>query len=197
MLASIQKDQKESLKIKGYTRKPGKVEAKKLRNNTLVPACLYGKDIENINLSISHKDAIKLRRGQIVEIDLNGNLYRSIVKEIQYDYLKDKIIHVDFLGLKEGRFIEIQVPIEITGESQGVKKGGILQVLLNSLTIKVLPDNIPDKILIDISSLDIGDSIHVSDLIKQEEFKNIKFINKADTTIVTVTTPEEKTEEEQ
>lgn len=198
MLATLVKSDKQISKIKTFPRNAGKVAAKTSRLNNLVPCCLYGKDISNREFSISLKDASRLRNGQIVELLFDDKSYKSVIKEIQYDYLKDRILHIDFLGLVEGRFIEIEVPIEITGESQGVKKGGILQVLISSLTIKVLPDNIPEKITIDVTDLDLGDSIHVSDLVKIEHFKNIKFVNKLETAIVTVTVPqEEKTESEQ
>lgn len=198
MLATLVKSDKQISKIKTFPRNSGKVAAKISRLNNLVPCCLYGKDMSNREFSISLKDASRLRNGQIVELLFDDKSYKSVIKEIQYDYLKDRILHIDFLGLVEGRFIEIEVPIEITGESQGVKKGGILQVLINSLTIKVLPDNIPEKITIDVTDLDLGDSIHVSDLVKIEHFKNIKFVNKLETAIVTVTVPqEEKTESEQ
>jgi large subunit ribosomal protein L25 len=93
--------------------------------------------------------------------------------------------------LVEGRFIEIEVPIEFVGESQGAKKGGIIQFLLDTLTIKVLPDSIPEKIVIDVSSLDIGDSLHIEDLTKIDSFKNVVFVDKLDTPIVTVSKPEE------
>lgn len=199
MLATLVKNEKESLTVETFPRRKGKVESKNIRKKDLIPACLYGKDIPNKEFAILHKKASSLRVGQIVDLQLEGKTYKCVVKEIQFDYLKDRILHVDFLGLVEGRFIEIEVPVEITGESQGVKQGGILQVLLNSLTIKVLPDNIPEKIIVDVSNLDIGDSIHVSDLMNSEQFKNIKFVNKADTAIVTVTISkeeEEKTEEQ-
>ncbi|MCS7243471.1 MAG: 50S ribosomal protein L25 [Candidatus Calescibacterium sp.] len=194
MLATLTKAERESIIIEASNRNHGKVESKNIRHKGFVPACLYGKDIQNKTISISLKDATKLRTGQIVQLKIDGDYYRSVVKEIQYDYLKDKIIHVDFMALVEGRFIEIEVPLEITGESQGVKKGGILQVLLNTLKLKVLPNNIPEKIVLNVTNLDIGDSIHVSDLVNIEEFKGIKFVNRADTTIVTVTSAEEKTE---
>ncbi|MCX7758571.1 MAG: 50S ribosomal protein L25 [bacterium] len=196
MLATLTKAEKESIIIEANNRDCGKVESKNIRNKSFVPACLYGKDIQNKTISILLRDAMKLRTGQIVQLKIEGDYYRSVVKEIQYDYLKDKIIHIDFLGLVEERFIEIEVPLEITGESQGVKKGGILQILLNTLKLKVLPNNIPEKIVLNVTNLDIGDSIHVSDLMNIEEFKGIKFVNRADTTIVTVTSAEEKTEKE-
>ncbi len=193
MTMFVVKNEKEEMTIEGLLRGKGKVEAKKQREKKLIPACLYGKDTPNIEFSINVKDAEKLRIGQIVKIKVDNNLYKSVVKEIQYDYLKDKTLHVDFLSLIEGRFIEIEVPLEIRGESPGVKAGGVLQVLLNKLTIKVTPDNIPDKIIIDISNLNIGDSIHVSNLI--EKFKDIKFVDRGDTAIVTITHEEETTEE--
>lgn len=193
MPSTLVKSNVEEILIEASNRKVGKVEAKYLRQKKLIPACLYGKDFQNVEISIPLREALKLKTGQIVKINLQDQSYRAVVKEIQRDYLRDRILHIDFLVLVPGRPVEIEVPIEIQGESQGVKKGGILQVLLDKLTIKVPPENVPEKIVIDINDLDIGDSIHISDLMDQ--FKDVKFVNRADTTVITVTSPEEEKEE--
>lgn len=193
MIATVVKRSKEEITVNAYLRGAGKVEAKNLRRKGLIPACLYGKNVNNLNICIPLKEASKLRVGQIVQLKIDNQLYKSVIKEIQQDYLEDTILHLDFLFLVPGRFIEIEVPVEIEGESQGVKKGGILQILLNKLIVKVSPENIPEKIVIDVTNLDIGDSIHIADLM--EQFRDIKFVNKGDTAIVTVTAPEEENTE--
>lgn len=193
MPLALVKGSEEEVVVEASARKLGKVESKFLRKQNLVPACLYGKDFQNIQISIPSKEASNMKVGQIVKINFQNQFYRAVVKEVQRDYLKDKILHVDFLVLLPDRPVEVEVPIEIQGESQGVKKGGVLQILLDKLTINVLPENIPEKIVIDVTNLDIGDSIHISDLVNQLE--NIKFVDKADTTIITVTSPEERKEE--
>jgi len=189
------------LSIQATLREKGKVASKNYRKQKLIPACLYGKDIKNLDITIDQKVAQKLRTGQIVDIDLAlGDQRKSlkcVVKDIQYNYLGNAILHIDFMVLVEGRFIEIEVPVEFVGESQGAKKGGIIQFLLDTLTIKVLPDSIPEKIVIDVSSLDIGDSLHIEDLTKIDSFKNVVFVDKLDTPIVTVSKPEESEGQEQ
>ncbi|MFN4219665.1 MAG: 50S ribosomal protein L25, partial [bacterium] len=129
MSTTLIKSNVDELLIEVTGRKVGKVESKNLRKKSLIPACLYGKDFQNIEISIPLKEASKLKIGQIVKLNLQNQSYRAVVKEIQRDYLKDRILHMDFLVLIPGRPIEIEVPLEIQGESQGVKKGGILQVL--------------------------------------------------------------------
>jgi len=202
MTITLVKSDKEIITIDCLVRETGKVAAKQNRKKNLIPACVYGKDFQNLNILINHKVAQKLRVGQIVNLKVNHNgntnSYKCVVKDIQYNYLGDSILHLDFMVLVEGRFIEIEVPIEFTGESQGVKKGGVLQILLDKLTIKVSPDNIPEKVVLDISNLDIGDTLHVGDLVKDENLKpylkNIVFVNKLDTPIVTISS--ESTEQE-
>ncbi|MFN3478642.1 MAG: 50S ribosomal protein L25 [bacterium] len=193
MSTTLIKSNVDELSMEVTARKVGKVESKFLRKKNLVPACLYGKDFQNTEISIHLKEASKLKIGQIVKVNFQNQSYRAVVKEIQKDYLKDKILHIDFLVLVMGRPVEIEVPLEIQGESQGVKKGGILQVLLDKLTIKVTPENIPEKIVVDVTDLDVGDSIHIYDLMNQ--LKDVKFLNRADTAIITVTSPEEEKEE--
>lgn len=174
-------------------RKTGKVESKKLIKQGYVLINLYGKDVNNFALKVKRDEIEKInpRLGQILNVKLNSNEYKAVIKEIQRDIIKRNITHIDMLILVPDRYVEVTVPVEFVGESIGVKKGGVLQILLNKLTIKTLPAYLPEKIEIDLSHLDIGDSIHIGDL----KMEGIKFVERDDVAIVTVTLETEESQQ--
>lgn len=174
-------------------RKTGKVESKKLIKQGYVLINLYGKDVNNLALKVKRDEIEKInpRLGQILNVKLNSNEYKAVIKEIQRDIIKRNITHIDMLILVPDRYVEVTVPVEFVGESIGVKKGGVLQILLNKLTIKTLPAYLPEKIEIDLSHLDIGDSIHIGDL----KMEGIKFVERDDVAIVTVTLETEESQQ--
>lgn len=174
-------------------RQTGKVESKKLIKQGYVLINLYGKDVNNLALKVKRDEIEKInpRLGQILNVKLNSNEYKAVIKEIQRDIIKRNITHIDMLILVPDRYVEVTVPVEFVGESIGVKKGGVLQILLNKLTIKTLPTYLPEKIEIDLSHLDIGDSIHIGDL----KMEGIKFVERDDVAIVTVTLETEESQQ--
>ncbi len=174
-------------------RQTGKVESKKLIKQGYVLINLYGKDVNNLALKVKRDEIEKInpRLGQILNVKLNSNEYKAVIKEIQRDIIKRNITHIDMLILVPDRYVEVTVPVEFVGESIGVKKGGVLQILLNKLTIKTLPAYLPEKIEIDLSHLDIGDSIHIGDL----KMEGIKFVERDDVAIVTVTLETEESQQ--
>lgn len=174
-------------------RQTGKVESKKLIKQGYVLINLYGKDVNNFALKVKRDEIEKInpRLGQILNVKLNSNEYKAVIKEIQRDIIKRNITHIDMLILVPDRYVEVTVPVEFVGESIGVKKGGVLQILLNKLTIKTLPAYLPEKIEIDLSHLDIGDSIHIGDL----KMEGIKFVERDDVAIVTVTLETEESQQ--
>ncbi len=181
--------------------KTGKEVAKKLRKAGFIPAILYGKEIEPTPLTIKYSEFEKIYKrykGEAVIYTLefeNGALSRkqAILKEIQRHPVTDMIIHVDFQAIEEGKPIEIKVPLEFVGKPVGVTKGGVLEIMLHELTIECLPSDIPDKITVDLSSLDVGDSLHVSDIKVPE---NIKVVDSPEETVATVVAEEGEEGEE-
>lgn len=112
---------------------------------------------------------IKKIKGETVIFNLeftdNKNFTKkAILKEIQRNPITDKVIHLDFQSIEEGKPLEVEVPIEFIGKPLGLTKGGILEIMLHTLTIECLPTDMPDKIVVDLSSLDLGDSLHVRDI---------------------------------
>lgn len=182
--------------------KTGKEMAKKLRKAGFIPAILYGKGIEPTPLTIKYSDferVYKRYKGEAVIYTLefeNGALSKkqAILKEIQRHPVTDMVIHVDFQAIEEGKPIEIKVPLEFVGKAVGVTRGGVLEIMLHELTIECLPKDIPDKITVDISSLDVGDSLHVADIKVPE---NIKIVDSPEETVLTIVAEEVSEEAEE
>jgi large subunit ribosomal protein L25 len=150
----------------------GKGVARGLRRQGQIPAILYGEG-EPISLTADPKvllRALGTEAGENVILNLtivDGKDFtrKAMVKEVQVDPVTGKPLHADFLAISMERPIEVEVPVEVAGVPEGVKeKGGILDQILREIRVRCLPVAIPDRIGLDVSSLDIGDVLHVSDL---------------------------------
>lgn len=153
--------------IKAETRTAlGKKGAKATRKEGRIPCVLYGGD-EVIHFSTTQNEVrhlIYTPDFKIAEVEVDGKPFRCIVKEKQYHPVTDSILHLDFLRLEDGRPIKVQVPIRFKGTSPGVKSGGKLIQNVRNVTIKALPENIIDEVTVDISKLDLGQSIRIRDI---------------------------------
>jgi large subunit ribosomal protein L25 len=127
---------------------------------------LYGVEKDCVALSINKKELDKLlsETHSVINVKFDGNEQKSVFKEIQYHPVKGDIIHVDLQRIKAGQEISVSVPIKFVGEAPGIKTGGLFQTIKSELDISTLPKYLPNEIVIDISSLEIGDTVHVSDL---------------------------------
>jgi large subunit ribosomal protein L25 len=141
------------------------VKASSLRKKGIVPGCLYGKDMDSTPIEIQLKDLQKFlsKKAQKVELVIEGKKYLAGVEEIQKGNLQNKLVHVGFHALKQNEKATLTVPIELTGEAKGHKEGGVVAHPINEITIKGYPADLPDKISIDVSELELGDSIKVKD----------------------------------
>jgi len=191
--------QKYSLKCE-RREKSGSAESRRLRRAGFIPCILYSKDL-NIPIKVRREDILKLAHTHgleniIIELSLKDEekSYPALVKEVQYHPVSDDIIHIDFFKISMEEKIVTKVPIELKGEAVGVKKGGVLEFLLRELEIECLVKDLPEKIEVDISDLDIADSIHVGDL---ELPENLKVLNEEEEVIVTCAAPEEMPVEEE
>lgn len=170
-----------------------------LRNNSKVPGVFYIKGSDPIPVEVEEtaiNHYVFTSESHIITLKVEGHEdLECIIKDIQFDPVTDKVVHFDLLGITRGQVMTIEIPIMISGSAIGVKAGGKLQIDLHKLEIEVLPSDIPENIEIDITELNIGDSIHVRDL----SFEKFVILNNEDTQIVTVTTvhEEEETEEEE
>ena len=173
----------------------GKGAARTLRRQALIPAVFYGPEVDPVHLSLNYRDLEKLIKtgaGENVIIDLaietgeSSLSHRAMLKEIQQDPVKQTILHVDLYEISMDKKIEVEVPITLTGTPKGVSEGGILQQVTRTLEISCLPDNIPDAFELEVTELDIGDSLHVSDLRIPQD---VEVLVEEELTIATVVPP--------
>ncbi len=153
--------------VSGSTRSNvGKKDAKALRVQGLVPCVVYGGE-KQIHFQTDEKSLMPIFYSPevcFVELNLDGKVIKSIPQDIQFHKVTDKITHVDFLELNDKKNITMAVPVHTTGSSAGVLKGGKLVKNLRKMRVTALPANMPERIEIDITPLEIGDHIKVSEI---------------------------------
>jgi large subunit ribosomal protein L25 len=164
----------------------GKVDAKATRLKGHVPCVIYGGK-EQIHFHADErafKPVIFTPNAHIVEINLDGKIYKTVLQEAQYHKINDKLIHADFLEIVDGKPVTANIPVVLTGQSEGVKKGGKLVLKLRKLKARGIAETLPDSIVIDISKLEIGDSISIGDL----SIEGVTLLNAKNVSIVSVVT---------
>ncbi|MGD0659080.1 MAG: 50S ribosomal protein L25 [Syntrophorhabdales bacterium] len=185
----------EEIRIKAEARKGrGKGPARRLRREGTIPAVLYGKDVEPLALAISSRDWWLLethaRSNAIIKMELtDGTKVQErpvMVKNVQKRPVDDKVLHVDFLQVSMERAVQVEVPIHLVGNPVGVANGGVVDQHLRVAMIESLPGQIPEFIEVDISNLDIGDSIHIHEI----SLPGVKLLDAPDVAVVGVTPPE-------
>lgn len=179
-----------------------KNEAGRLRKQGIVPAVIYHKGEETVAVSVNELALSKLvnsPESHIINLKFpDGKVKRSIIKDVQFDPVSDRIIHTDFQLFAAGEVIEMEVPVTTTGESCGVEKGGKLQILRHTLHLKGSPEKMPEHFTIDVTDLDLGHSIHVREL-PADSFAGLEITDDPNTPVVSVLAPRkeaEPTEEE-
>ncbi|HOP04929.1 MAG TPA: 50S ribosomal protein L25/general stress protein Ctc [Tenuifilaceae bacterium] len=174
-----------SFEINGSLRtEKGKKFTKKMRKQESVPAILYGGK-ENVMLSLDEselRDLIYTPNVYIVDLKVGKKAYKSIIKDIQFHPVNDRILHIDFLELSDDKKVTIGVPVELTGSSEGVKQGGKLTLITRKLKVSAFPKDLPDTIKVDITNLDLGKSKLVGDI----SLDNIQVVDPKSTVIATV-----------
>ncbi len=151
----------------------GKGGARKLRAGGQIPAVMYGQDADALALTIDAHDAEHLFRSITVENTIIGLKVEgqrrpidTLVREIQAHPVRGDILHVDFLRLKRGVAIELDIPVQLEGTPVGVKdRGGMLEQLVHDIRVRCLPADIPEVVELDVTGLGVGDSLHVSDIV--------------------------------
>jgi len=184
----------------------GNSPARSLRRSGHIPAVLYGPKMESVLLSVNIKDLEQvLKQGNIFQVILNLVIQNgkkvtkaAMVKELQTHPVSGNFIHIDFYEIDMKRQINVMVPIITNGQSVGVENGGMLNIVRREIELLCLPGDIPEAIEIDITDLDIGDSIHIEDIPLGE---NVEVSADFNFTVVTVLSPtieeEEEVEEEE
>lgn len=177
----------------------GKNVARKIRREGKIPGVVYGRERSPQPLIV---DPLKLKgkldANAIVDLIIKDDEGEDstetvMIKDYQKHVIKNELLHVDFHHISMDETITVTIPIETVGKAFGVQEGGVLQQLMREVEIECLPTDIPDKFELDITELDVGDSLQVSDLEIGDE---IELVSSLDDVIVTVVTPSEEITEE-
>jgi large subunit ribosomal protein L25 len=143
---------------------------KRLRREGLVPAVVYGKKFDNINLKVNAKEIRDLLARStsehiLVDLQIEGaGQQLALIQDVTHNPLSGNIVHIDFHAIKEDEKIHARVPVRLTGESAGVKLGGLLEQQIHTLEISCLPKDLPEAIVYDVSHLNTGDFVHINEL---------------------------------
>ncbi len=161
----------------------------KLRSEGYIPGVIYGAGKKGVNILLEKLEfnrKYKKSIGEVAfyEITVGGKTYTTILKSKQIHPVKRNFVHIDFMELKKGHKITIEIPLQFVGEAAGEAEGGVVDILIRKLKVSSLPKDVPDNIKVDISALKIGDSLSVADL----DLTNLETELPEDTTIVNITT---------
>src|SRR5256885_627749 len=169
----------------------GKGAARQARFRGEIPAVIYGRSRETQPLAVEAKALEKALTGvepasTIIELAVDGKTVRTLIREIQRHPVRPDIIHVDFYEIHAAEKVKLKVPVHLVGAPDGVRNaGGVLDQVTREVEIEVLPEQIPDRVELDVTALKIGDSLHV----RQLQIPNVTILTHGDLTIATVVPP--------
>ena len=177
--------------------KTGTGAARRLRREEMVPAILYGPKTAPVLLAVPAIRLLKLLRdiGEesklirlVIGSDKDMQIRQALIREVQTHPVRRRFLHVDFYEVPLDQPILVDVPVELDGESIGEKKGGVRNLIRRTLSVRCLPGDIPERVHIDISDLDLGSSVHVADLISRIPFE---LMDDKSVAVVAIAVPEE------
>ncbi len=176
-----------SITITGSKRESvGKKATKALRNAGEVPCVLYGGD-EPVHFNapeLAFKNLVYTPDAHTATLELGGDTYMAILQDIQFHPVTDRILHIDFYQIFDGKEVAMTVPVHYEGNSPGVRNGGVLRKTYRSLRVRALPKNLPDYVIADISKLKIGDKLGIQEI----EQGDWKYLSPDDTIVCQVRT---------
>ena len=176
-----------TIEIKGSLRTElGKKSSQQIRKAKNVPCVIYEKE-QNIHFfapELAFKDLVYTHETFLVDLNIDGQVYKTVLKDIQFHPVSDSIIHIDFIRIFDDKQVVVSVPISVHGDSVGVIAGGKLNIKKRTLKIKGLPKNLPEFVSVDITNLNILDSVRVCDL----SVDNIEFMDMKKSVVVTIAT---------
>ena len=185
----------ETLTLPAVTRdRAGKGASRALRREGRVPAVVYGNNEEPQSIHVEEKELVRqLGTGHffnsIVEVEIGGTKVRTLPKDVAFHPVTDRPLHVDFLRISKDHKVHVEVPVVFENEeaSPGLKRGGVLNIVRHELELVCDPERIPDEIHIDVTGLEVGDSIHISHVKLPEG--SASAITDRDFTIATIVAP--------
>ena len=172
----------------------GKGAAREARRQGLVPAVIYGDKKPPVTVSVAYKDALKFIyaggfKSHILDLDVDGTIHKVIPRDYQLDVVMDQPIHIDFLRVSGNATIHVDVHVAFINEekSPGLKRGGTLNIVHHTLDLTVSADSIPEFVTVDLTGLDIGDTVHISNIKLPKG--SADHSHEADVTIATIVAP--------
>ena len=163
----------------------GKAATRQLRSEEKVPAVIYG-GAKEINFSApasAFKNIVYTPDFMLTEVQVGGNSYKCVLKDIQFGKVSDQLIHVDFLELVGDKKVTVSIPLKFTGVPAGVKEGGKLVIKMKSLKVKTLPKHLLENIELDITDLKLNENIRVQDV----KAENMEILNSPRIPVASVT----------
>lgn len=180
--------------IKASKRVPGKSEARALRSNGIIPGVYYAKDQEPIHFSVPAldlRDVVYTAEAKVINLQVDGaGSKTAILKDVTFDPISDSILHIDLLGITAGQSMQMDIPLHLTGNAAGVRAGGVLEHVMHKAHVKVDPTKMPEHIDVDITNLEIGAAIHVSEL----SVAGVEFLDRPEAVVVSCHAPKVKGE---
>lgn len=175
--------------LEAAKKEEGRIVNKNLRDQKQVPAVVYGPGIEgNVSISLSEIEVEKLlsvSEKEFVKIEVDGKEYRCLLYDVQFHPVTDRPLHLDLYATSADKPVTITVPLRLEGTPPGITEGGRLYQPLREIQIKCLPDNIPAEFVVDVSKLQIGNTLRV----RRIKPKNLEILTEGQRTIVVVRPP--------
>ncbi|MBQ7697678.1 MAG: 50S ribosomal protein L25/general stress protein Ctc [Paludibacteraceae bacterium] len=162
----------------------GKKAAAELRKQNLIPCNLYGLG-ENIMFTVKTDDVRKLiytPDTMAVALTIDGKKHMAVVKELQFHPVSENVLHIDFLEVNEQKPVTVEIPVQLTGHAEGVKAGGKLSLDMRKLKVNGIYTQIPDRIVVDVTTLGLGKKCAVGDI----QMEGLRFMNPKDACVAQV-----------
>lgn len=179
----------EALAIKGEKRvELGKTATKAVRKAERIPCVLYGgENVVHFSTTFNEiKNLVYTPDFKVADIEVEGQTYRAILKTVQFHPVSDAIVHIDFLQLVPGKKVNVELPVRYTGIAPGIKTGGKLLPNLRKIKVKTSPEHLVDELVLDISHLELGQSIRVRDI---KAIEGIEIMNSPGIPVASVDIP--------
>jgi large subunit ribosomal protein L25 len=172
----------------------GKAATRQLRSEEKVPAVIYGgaKEVNFAASAAAFKNVVYTPDFMVIEVKVDGKAYKCVLKDLQFDKVTDKLIHLDFLELVDDKKVSVTLPIKFVGAPAGVKAGGKLVTKIKSLNVKLYPKHLRENIELDITNLELNGNIRVQDV----KADNIEILNSPRIPIASVTMTRQLKQEE-
>jgi large subunit ribosomal protein L25 len=169
----------------------GSRPAGRVRREDLVPAVVYGLGDESVSVGVPARELSHILAGEsgtntLLTLKLDGTNQLALIRQIQRHPVKGTLTHVDFVRVRADVAIQAEVPVRLVGEAEGVARGGVLEQLVHSVSVEAMPGNIPNQLEIDITELEIGESVHIGRL---EIPAGVTLLNEPDEMVAQISAP--------